>query len=465
MFFLFLSLFVVSEPTSDLTPPFYPNEKNRIGYWDVGGAAIVYDTHIILSPPVQYRKGSIWSTLPIPYGEWSIDFEFNITEGNGGGFAIWLINKHGDDGNFFGGPQSFQGLVFTGSVLEDGEDGNKIKFDLFQSKGSDTFDMEKTRQEQSKSSSTIKTENKPIDLRMHITQNNISLQIRNRNYQNGLENDNFFNRINKNYQNKQNNGNHENIEFINLIQANLTVDLSKAWLGLTAMSDDFTSRVDFYSAKFNVIEYMQKRFQDSKKQQHLSTQNKKVIPTRRVILRNPEFVRMKKEIVYRNEKNGNILSLSDSDQNAKKVDDVLEVCDEFGEVLSQVATYGQLSEFVRKTIVPYTQNWHKRTFKIIESVSTAKSMLTEAFNQTKALIYVFNTTVSEMTTKTDRKIGNLNDLLNTEVFEQDKQDRERLQDVIKPSIFLRVLKYVSIAEISVFAAACLLHLARGEFSV
>lgn len=224
IYFLLLS-FCSSEPTSDLTPPFYPNEKNRVGYWDVGGASIVYEDYIIMLPPIQYHKGSIWHSLPIPFGEWCIHFDLNLSDisipnnsnnknGSYGGFSIWLINSYGADGVLLGGPERFHGLCFPCFITTDGFGSPLFQFGLIQSNGTTTFKSDAII---SNCTTIFKPTSSQIRLKVHIQNNYISISDESQNL---------------------------------LINSTLKVDLSQAWLGITAMSGERSSRLDLLSAKF-----------------------------------------------------------------------------------------------------------------------------------------------------------------------------------------------------------------------
>lgn len=418
MFYIVLISLCFSTPTSDLTPPFYPNEKNRVGYWDVGGASLVYEDNIILLPPIQNHKGSVWDSLPIPFGEWFIDFYLDISSfnkeikkenkiGSYGGFAIWLINSYGADGTLLGGPNRFQGTCISSYIANDNSGSPLFQFGLFQSNGTDTFTSENFTKN---SKVTFKPEEMEFKLRMHIQPKFISLVT--------------FS------------GASEKV----LINNSLKVDLSQAWLGVTSMTGELMAQIDLLSAKFHVFhESLLKRNLNG--QQQLHKQNPHVHQSLSAVLRNPSFSLMKKEISDYKKAKGEILN-SDT-----KIEYVLTVCDEIGDVVSQTATYGQLNDFIRNTMIPYTQGWQKRTFKIIDGVDKAKSLLTQAFNQTKAMIEIFNNSMLEMTKKTDKKIVKLSDLLNNETHEQGLQDKENIKEYLKQPFWINLLRIISVCEV------------------
>lgn len=406
MFLLLISL-VISEQTADLLPPFYPNDKNRIGFWDLGGSSHAYDDHIVLLPPMQFHKGSVWSSLPIPYGEWSIDFNLNLTifdnfrnDDYDSGFSFWLIDSYGTDGQLFGGPNKFHGIGVCGSIVLDLTKDYPflLRFRILQSNQTIINGI------QYLPFTSFDLPSKPFTLRIQLNQTTISLL--------SIENDHPT----------------------TILSETIRVDLKNAWLGLTTLSNTNIFLIDLLHAKFNTIDYT-KRLRRSKGTQFLSKQAGQFTPTHKSILRNPSFSFMKEQIKRFKELNGSI-----SGQNEQTCLDVLKSCDEIAEVVDGTLSYSQLADFVRKTMIPYAQSWQKRTFKIVERVEETKQILSDAFNQTNAMIYIFNQTITEMTKKTDKKIYKLVELLETE-------DKNLFTDEPDTIHFSGILKNVIIFEL------------------
>jgi hypothetical protein len=130
------------------------------------------------------------------------------------------------------------------------------------------------------------------------------------------------------------------------------------------------------------------------------------------------------------------------------IDDILCILLEFDDALIEAATYSQLSEFVKKTLVPYTQKWYRRTFKIAELSGRTRRTLSLAINQTEALLEVFNKTVLSTNQKTDRRIVELNDFLAHDKSGKVRIERQNVEDfawlkyVIVAEVFVVVLFYV-----------------------
>ena len=208
------------------------------------------------------------------------------------------------------------------------------------------------------------------------------------------------------------------------------------------MCDEYTSRFDLYSAKFGASEYIEQRLRDSKLQQHMKELSKQIQPEIIYSLRNPSFQIMRKEIENCKEKNG-ILNNEESN-----INQFLSIMNEMAEVTNEIATYNQLNEFIRKTLVPYTQNWHKRTFKVIDSVNKTKNLLSNTFNQTKALLFIFNETIKENIIKTDKKLVQLTDLIFEETIDNTLKNDQiyQLSKEIDTSYLMIFLKYFSIIE-------------------
>lgn len=419
--FILLLSFCFCEPTSDLIPPFYPNEKNRVGYWDVGGASVVYEDYIIMLPPIQNHKGSIWNSLPIPFGEWLIDIELNLSAidvpnksknkiSGYGGFSIWLIDSYGADGTLLGGPERFHGVSIPCFIETGSSQFPLFQFGLFQSNGTSSFNSDQIL---SNCTTTFQPKSSQFRLRIHVQKDFISISDDSQNF---------------------------------IINNSLNVDLSKAWLGLTTMSGERSTQLDLLSAKFKVFHPIFNRQPNKNANfQYLHKQDPHVNKVLSSVLRNPSFSLMKQEITNLTATKGVV----DPKNSISNLIDVLVACDEINEVVSQTATYAQLNDFIRNTMIPYTQGWQKRTFKIIDGVEKAKLMLTEAFNQTKAMIYIFNNSIVEMTTKTDKKIVKLSDLLTNETQEQDLQDKEKLNEYLKQPFWVNLLRIISVIEIIV----------------
>ena len=415
-FYYFFLSFSAIKQSADLTPPFYPNSKNRLGFWDVSGSAIINEEDIILAPPIQYKAGSAWSTLPLPYGEWSIAFRMRISEGNGGGgFAIPIIDKHGASGNFYGITNQFKGIAVIGAVFADKDGKPELHYKLLQCNKTGEIEY-KILDENDKCDSIVKLTDDPFIVNVYINNDGISVT-------HTLCNDIDDIKCKSN-------------DPITVIDQKREADITRCWIGISAMSDDYTSRFDLFSAIFDTKTYTEKRFKQSREFQHMPTESN-IQPQVIHALRNPSFALMRKEFkALENAKD--IFNLTERDINY-----FLKVMDEFAEVIEEVATYSQLNDFIGKTLVPYSEGWHRRTFKVMDTVAKTKSIMSQSFNETKELLTIFNETIEESLKKAQTKIGTITTIL------QEESEIQLLDWLLakKENSVLNVLKYVSIGEV------------------
>jgi hypothetical protein len=401
---MFIQLFIltVSISTPDLSPPFYITSKFRIGYWLIAESSIVQEDLIILVPPIQHRYGHAWCTLPLPTGEWSIDFTLAIDEGTGGGgFAIWLIDEFAITGAFYGGPSAFSGAAITGSVFADDSGAPFLNLDVIQATMNESHD--------------VFNETHLPDAAFPLTPTPFTLKL--------TVNTTFLT-ITRLFP----------ANTVPLVSKPLCVNLSNAWIGISAMCDTFTSRIDLLSAKFDTTGYMAAKLRQSSQFQHISDHPPRIEP-RHTLFRNPCFELMTIESQHRQKQNGSVHNLE------KTSDDVLGIIREFADVVPDVTTYGQLVRFVKKTVETFAVGWHRRTLRIIERAGETRSILSSAFNQTQALVELFNSSVGEMLNKTDAKITRLNDWL-----DHDKSGRVLVGDLGETPVWIVAMECVTVAE-------------------
>lgn len=371
--------------TGDLTPPFYANTRNRIGYWEISNTTQVKEDFIVFS---QSSKGGIWNSLPIPYGEWSFSAAFEVEARNGnGGFGVWLIEEHKASGSFYGGPQNFKGAAFIGAVV-----GDELRIKNLQSKGEETFKELKGCDFKLK----IVDGKARVNLTVHVLEKELVMECLGR-------------KINK----------------------VLSVDLSNTWIGITGMSDDEKLNINFLGFKFDEDEYVEKHRENSQQQYY----GKQSLYQRKMNsnFRNSNFRIMSRELD----------AFHDNKPEEKNIINVLDSIDEFTHALEEVETYSDLNSFIRRTLIPYVQGWQKRTFKIVENSQRTKELISQSFNQTQGLLYIFNNSIHESINKTDRKINFLTEVIN--------ENYSELNNIFKPlskeSNFLIYAIYISILEV------------------
>jgi hypothetical protein len=361
---LFFPIFSWSVPTADLTPPFYLNHKHRIGYWEIKPSSIVFEDSIMLIPPIQSRIGGIWNTLPLPEGFWSVNISIQIQEGTGGGgFSFWLIEEFGVSGSFYGGPTKFKGLSIIGSVFVNDSHFPILNIFLIESNGSSEFC---TFSEDSKIEGKYDLTDEPFTIELQIDRHEITFCIENM-----------------------------------IIKKPFTIDISKNWFGLTASNDDFTSRIDILSIKYIEWEYFSDRTEISIEKSKLSFSDSNFGKKKETIFRNPSFVKMKSAILKfrENEKS-----------NSKTVDvnEVLSIIVEIGDALIESATFNILSNFIGKRLSELTNDWYRRTFKMIEMSESTRTRHSIAINSTIEMIENLNRTIRSNWGNAEIKVSELN---------------------------------------------------------
>lgn len=354
-----------SNTLADLEPPFMVEKNKKIGYWEYGGSAIVEQDIIMLAPPVQFNKGYIWTNVEIPTTDWSIEYDFRIIEGTGGGgIGIWFVDRYGADGVLHGGPTEFKGIGILLTVKTDESYKRSLLISVIQSHGLETF------KEPPNPIHTI-----PIPDQSHMkfnvsfTQGKIVL-----------------------YVDPRGKGNIEEI-----YNKPVIVDIRDCYIGLTAQSDIYTARFNLYSAKFELSTEQEQRkisIGNNAGSGHYSPKNIQR-------LRNPIF---QKTLLYMN-----LLSLNATVE--PNCTDILDIVDEIYNVNDGVASFKFLNEFWLQTIGPYAEKWHKRTIKTVNTVKQAKEVLESATNYTQLLMNELGTTIKEAAAKASSKIDNFADII------------------------------------------------------
>ena len=130
------------------------------------------------------------------------------------------------------------------------------------------------------------------------------------------------------------------------------VDISKNYLGITAQSDQQTSRFDLYSLNFSLIENSRK---DTSIGYHSTGHYSPEFTLR---LRNPKFHQVLIEM-------GRMEESPNSESTATQL---LDVIHEMNTAIYDVASYSDVNNFVTNTLSPYTQKWHRRTLKVINDI-------------------------------------------------------------------------------------------------
>ena len=379
--------------TADLSPPYYPTERNRVGYWQIAGAAVASEDFVQLVLPGSRAAGGVWCNLPLPYGEWSIDFRLKIGGSGAGGFALWLIEEHGAMGEFYGGPSTFKGVAIVGVVSRES---GALRVKIVQSKGeekhacfgaSDQFAGE------------FRLDSDEIELRLRVSSDRVEV-----------------------------------VHGESAVSEPLEVPLGKAWLGVTGMDSEGGTRIDVVSGRFAVVEYMNQQKGHGGSRKRSRSHGRSQRDNR--VLRNPTFAMMRKEI-------DSVIQAKGALDGDKGVEDVLKVCDEFADVLSDIPTFSDVNDFVRRQLGPYAQGWQRRSFKNVEQMHNTRRLLFMALNQSVDLLLRFSTSINEMGQKTDQKLGKLRDLL----AEVDENNEIGTMVTSGQSKYVSVMMYTAIVEL------------------
>jgi hypothetical protein len=94
--------------------------------------------------------------------------------------------------------------------------------------------------------------------------------------------------------------------------------------------------------------------------------------------------------------------------------DILDVINELTFASNSVASYKELNDWVRKTLIPYTQKWHRRTAKIVDNIRDARNVMGIAWNYTHEMMWSLNSTVSANSRKAQFKLQDLGVLFESE---------------------------------------------------
>jgi hypothetical protein len=97
------------------------------------------------------------------------------------------------------------------------------------------------------------------------------------------------------------------------------------------------------------------------------------------------------------------------------VNEVLSVIVELGDALLESATFDILSNFVEKQLSRLTNDWYRRTFKIIEMSESTLTRHSIAIDSTIDLIENLNGTIRSIWGHADMKISNLSFLISSSI--------------------------------------------------
>lgn len=417
MLLIWLSHLVLSieDTTADLKPPYEITSMNTVGFWEFGGSSLVHEDIIMLVPPIQYHKGFLWTNVEIPQGKWGIRYNMRVSEGVGGGFAIWFVDRYGADGELHGGPNSFLGIGIFATIKSYGAGRHNIYFNFIQSTDAQEYKYDNLP----KPDAIEMFSDEPFELEIKYDKNMITIT----------------------YNKKQ------------IISKKLDIDLSQLYTGITAATYRETSRIDVKSIEFILEEFspiidVNKVRNDVSMGQHHSAYFK---PEHQSLLRGDQF-NITLEELSKYVATGGIDSASYTTPKAEMFR-VLDVIEELNAQAYQVASFSELNMFVKNNLLPYSEKWQKRTLKVIERVQEARNVAGAAYNFTTEIIKTFNSTLRQSVLKANMKIISLTEVLNENAelgIAEDEKFHEISKEVHNTKLY-RILTYIALAEIVILA--------------
>jgi hypothetical protein len=137
-------------------------------------------------------------------------------------------------------------------------------------------------------------------------------------------------------------------------------------------------------------------------------------------------------------------------------EDLANLTEEIWEVLNETASFSFVNEFVRNSIVPYSEKWHRRTLKMVDDMRGLRNVMSSAWNFTRSMVNTFNETLVASMAKMSRKVDSLADLLD-EDFDADQEKRVfviRLD--VQPFDIKELFLYITILELFLVLIALLM---------
>jgi hypothetical protein len=401
--FTFLS---VSSTTADLSPPFQLNKKGNIGHWEFGGTALVEEQSILLVPAVQYHKGYIWTNVEIPRGDWGLELDFQIPEGNGGGgLGIWFTDTYMADGPRNGGPDRYAGLGILLNVVVGRTNSQglflSVRIQHRPDKNAPPFNIN----EPGPIAVLPLNPQRPFTVELHFLKENVTVSVA------GEEIANEF------------------------VQAKIR----DSYLGITAACESRVSRVELLGARFEIDEKrnaspkfrLEDLIGEHKPSGHVHQHSPSALRGAAFHLTTSEYERMKAN-------GGKIETEADADR-------LFSIIDEVGAVNYEVASFSELSDFVNKKLLVHAQKWQARTLKIVERVQQSRNVAGAAWNYTQQVMEAFNSSLRTTVLKTTGKIGDLGEFL-AEVAGKGIDEGDalaRIADDVNKSNVIRLILYVA----------------------
>lgn len=380
-------------------------EDGKIGLWEMGGSALLQDDYLLLVPPIQYRKGCVWTDAEIPSIDvWQMTLTFRIAHANGGSFGIWFVSEYAQEGTFCGGPNVFKGAALVGHVSRARGHKFSVRLNFLQSKG--------------------KTHYGDVDLEPDTyaeipSRDEIRLTLR---FNNGV-----FQVLGDNPE--------------PIFQKKLEVDLKDNYIGVSAQNDHLPMEFQLHKLQFNLNVY-----EPSDNKRKRSMGNKKpashFTPSKIYRLRNPAFNKTINEIQLQEESNGEL---------TKEVaaDEIFDIIDEVNKANFDVASFSELNAFIRTNIMNYSQKWQRRTLKLVDRVRNTRNVAGAAMNYTTKMMEAFHDQMQQTLSKTNEKLTDLYSLfgeIGSRGIDVNNDMQQMAEDINNRSIVTWLI-YAAVAEV------------------
>ena len=355
--FSFFFSFSFGKTAADIFPPFQQDTEGKINYWEFGGAAIVDETNIMLVPPIQYTRGCAWTNVEIPKEDFSVEYKFKVSEGTGGGgIGFWFVSDYMTTGSLCGSSNVFKGLAILAQIVKKTESTVELHFFIVENDGTVVVHLDQLTDPDF----IIEAGNSPISLMISFVGNKIVVSE---------TSDKLF-------------------EFAK------PKGLDDNYMGISASSDLFTSRVDLLSINFelgsDVAENVRKVKSANKQPVHYNHQDTGYY-------RSP-ILRVTSEEAAMHEENT---------KDSANIDTLFSIIDELNEVSFGTASFSDVNTFVKQRITPYAHKWQRRTLRLVERVKQTRDIMTSAYNYTNQIMDAFNSTLQLNSLKTTNKVYDL----------------------------------------------------------
>jgi hypothetical protein len=365
LLFLFVSP-TLSKTSGDLAAPFVPGIDGKLGHWEMAGSAVREDDLIMLVPPIQYMRGAIWANSELPNGEWGFEVDFQVYESHGGNLAIWVCDRFGADGDVGGGPSVFLGVLVFVSVHRDRRsDPPELVFRVVQHST-----LRPVGPELGGAGKGLEvSEGVPIKVIVQFVSNRLIVRAS----QEGRES--------------------------RVYAEPLEVDPNNLFIGVTAQNAATVGRWDLLGVTY-LLE-LSREINQRTGIEFGEIPRSNYIPEQVTAYRNPALGFTSALLTEQTEGQGLFT------EGAVHLRNVLDVVEELTIASEGVASFKELNEFVRQTLIPYTQKWHRRTLKIVDQVRETRDVLGAAWNYSQAVMSSLNQSVAYSSSKTSFKLLNL----------------------------------------------------------